>query len=345
MNNAQHPGSAALTDDQSKYNLIMDLTSMNPNIALSVASIHDQSLFANRSKLVGEDLLELAARYSNNMIVELTNASRPAGSMITNRWHLHRALENAFKSRSQNTGKTLEQVKGEFFAMRKSKGVRSNIKVNDNLRRNLTRNPVDSEHTGDTTEEEFDDEDAFANPKSLRGDALIALAERYSNVDIANRTAAFAKEGDKLLGARAWYSRLNRALKARAYITGESFDSLRDALHEARKRNMVKQYNYTGGSRTSSMASGTNKMTLVGSMPQAAVAVDASSSPIEDDGFDHTGDTTEEEGEDGVNMSDVQGFDAQAGFTANEVEAANGLLALSNHSKVTQAAMVLMAMI
>ncbi|KAM0722375.1 hypothetical protein Q7P37_001816 [Cladosporium fusiforme] len=320
---SQHAESAATAGGGSEHSLEMDAST--PVLSLST---QDQQLFADRSKLVGEDLLELAGRYSNPLIVNHVNAAAPAGSQANyNRFHLHRALDNAFKARAKETGKAFEEVKAEFVASRKNKGIKTNIYTRRQAAEQQTAKTDDGDRAEeniddeDINDEDLDDDELFANPRILNGNRLIKLAERYSNEEITNRTAAAdPSKRVKATTNRSWYSKINRALKARASATGESIEALRTALYEARKSNGVQQHNYKSRSKQ------------------------AGATKIEDDNLDYAGETTEDD-DDGDEVTDPPYFGTQHGFTPDAVEAANGLLTLSNDPQVVQAALTLMAMV
>lgn len=109
-----------------------------------VVSMQDQSLFADRSKLIGEDLLNLASRYSNMSILKHVNAAAAlAGTASMNRWHLHRLINNAFKVRAQRTEKTPDQVKEEFSQIRKS----NNIRTYNSVKRGKSKEQAVEAHT------------------------------------------------------------------------------------------------------------------------------------------------------------------------------------------------------
>lgn len=299
-----------------------------------VVSMQDQSLFADRSKLIGEELLNLASRYSNMSILKHVNAAAAlAGTPSMNRWHLHRLINNAFKARSQQTRKTPEQVKEEFLQIRKS----NNIRTYNSVKRGKSKEQAVEAHTDIEAQidveahsdfnvqtkvmtiENLEDEELFANPSELRGDTLIGLAERYTSAEMAARVIAASRDKTKTNTPHSWYSKVDRALKARAKATGETIGSLRDALHQARVSNDIRQFKQKYSDRFDPVAPS-----------------------IGNDGVNHTGDTTEEEDEEYNTL--LQSIEIERAFAADEVEAANGLLILSNDQDIINAASVLLEM-
>lgn len=159
----------------------------------------------------------------------------------------------------------------------------------------------------------------FSNPSELRGDALIELAERCTSAEIATRVVAASRDKTKSNTAHSWYSKVDRALKGRAKATGETIESLRDALHQARVSNDIRQFKQKYPDHFDPVAPS-----------------------IGNDGVNHTGDTTEEEpDEDGTHSHNNL---IERGFAADEVEAANGLLILWKDPETINAASVLLKM-
>lgn len=299
-----------------------------------VVLMQDQPLFADRSKLIGEELLNLASRYSNMSILKHLNAAAAfAGTPSMNRWHLHRSINNAFKARAQRTRKTPDQVKEEFSQIRKS----NNIRTYNSVKRAKSKqqdvevridveayNDVEAHNdveasTNEMIEENLEDGELFSNPSELRGDTLIELAERYSSAEIAARVVAASKDKTKANTPHSWYSKVDRALKARAKATGDTIESLRDALHQARVSNDIRQFKQKYPDRFSDVAPS-----------------------IGNHGVNHTGDTTEEEDEQYNTL--LLNSEIERGFASDEVEAANSLLVLSNDPDIINAASVLLEM-
>lgn len=293
-----------------------------------VELMQDQSLFADRSKLIGEELLDLASRYSNMSILKHVNAAAAlAGTPSMNRWHLHGLINNAFKARAQRTKKTPEQIKEEFSRIRKSNHIRTynSVKRGKSKPQALETYAGTEAHTDvearteKTTEENLEDEELFSNPSELRGDALIELAERYTSSEIAARVVAASTDKSKTNTPHSWYSKVDRALKGRAKATGDTIENLRDALHQARVSNDIRQFKQNCPDRFSAVAPS-----------------------IGNHGVNHTGDTTEEEDEEYNTL--LQNSEIERRFASDEVEAANGLLILSNDPDIINAASVLLEM-
>jgi hypothetical protein len=321
------------------------VASVKPNNTLTA---QDHAIFANHAQLAGDTLLNLATRYSTSDIA--ANANRVAGRRVMIERTAHARLSNAIKGHAARSGQTPAQVRTALTETRKAAGVKAcfkaSVKVSDGANDTAGN---DQEHTGDTTEDESDadaeevftarpvssparpasgpaptvptstlsagDQYLFNNSENLHGEILLALAERYSNVDISRHITMRFGTDPTTIGASGMSLRVTRALKIRAKATNQTLEQVRNTLKQVREANGVII---------------NNQKPTVQPASQAVVATETPTAAAQE-GMD-------------VEMADASTGDNQQRYTAAEMDAAHALLLMCQapSQDVLDAASILM---
>lgn len=339
---------------QSRINVAQSMAMPPPPTSLPTPNgLSDQRLFSKPQLLVGDTLLDVATRHSNQSI---SNRIGEAGTETLTSHSVNERIKRAMEKNARETGNSVTQIKSDLADARVANGVisekqslryKSSGAVNNTLpnNQNVSESPANDdaqpEHTGDTTEENTDaemsdaeeemddaavsaqqqaDHDAFFDPNSLYGEKLLALAVRSSNEDISTHIGNIP--GNIPITGRGIYSRVQAALQARSKTTGVTIDQLRPDLAAARLRNGVKPR--SPNSKKTQQPSHTTETKNAEPAPQAVVAVNVQGH---------------------AEMTDVDSQGSQEGYNADDVEAANALLALaSGGAEIQHAAATLMMM-
>ena len=316
------------------------VASVKPNNTLTA---QDHAIFANHAQLASDTLLNLATRYSTSDIA--ANANRVAGRRVMIERTAYARLSNAIKGHAARSGQTPAQVRTALTETRKAAGVKAcfkaSVKVSDGANDTAGN---DQEHTGDTTEDESDadaeevftarpasgpaptvptstlsagDQYLFNNSENLHGEILLALAERYSNVDISRHITMRFGTDPTTIGASGMSLRVTRALKIRAKATNQTLEQVRDTLKQVREANGVTI---------------NNQKPTVQPASQADVATETPTAAAQE-GMD-------------VEMADASTGDNQQRYTAAEMDAAHALLLMCQTppQDVLDAASILMDM-
>jgi hypothetical protein len=218
----------------------------------------DAAAFAHFARLNGETILSIATRYATTDIA--ANVNSAAGKEIMTQGIASYRLQRAVKAYAAKAGQTVDQVRAELVEARKNAGVKCK---GANSKTESGGDEQQQHHTGDTTEDEDESQsdDAFAPPaftsmpstpppandaflfsnsERLVGETLLALAAKYSNIEISQNVAKAGRIKQTTLSQGAVSFRITAALKARAKATSITVEQARANLHAAREGNNVK---------------------------------------------------------------------------------------------------------
>lgn len=87
----------------------------------SVVTPQEKALLADPPVLVGEALLQLAAKHSTSDITQHTN--NLAGKQVVSTAAIHARMANALLVRATQSGRSVSEVRGELTDIRKNNGV------------------------------------------------------------------------------------------------------------------------------------------------------------------------------------------------------------------------------
>jgi hypothetical protein len=312
----------------------------------------DLSVFrADSREITGYILLDLCERHSTSDIVDQINQA--AGAEIISRPTLNSRLNSAMVKKAKDEGTTKDEVRAALTERRKARGIRSTRRrpwAQQRSRLSTVTNASDftadaaGTRTGCSTEENTDaevdapnhnsdalaaawqqqaDHAAFVDQQSLKGDAMLLMAERYTDVEISARICAIP--GNYPLKEGGVANRIHDALKRKAQATGTTLEQVRADLNAARASNGIVRQTKLGKARAPKTARKAKSEAVV----QDDAVDDAPVLPTQDDD----------------EMTDEDGTSSQQGWNAAEVDAANTLLSFfSDDSEVDEAASTLIDM-
>jgi hypothetical protein len=327
-------------------------TSASP--ASQTQEAKDLSVFrADSREITGYILLDLCERHSTSDIVDQINQA--AGAEIISRPTLNSRLNSAMVKKAKDEGTTKDEVRAALTERRKARGIRSTRRrpwAQQRSRLSTVTNASDftadaantRTPTGYSTEENSDadmgapnndgdalaaawqqeaDHAAFVDQQSLKGDAMLLMAERYTDVEISARICAIP--GNYPLKEGGVANRIHDALKRKAQATGTTLEQVRADLNAARASNGIVRQTKLGKVRAPKTARKAKSEAVV----QDDAADDAPVIPAQEDD----------------EMTDDDGTSSQQGWNAAEVDAANTLLSFfSDDSEVDEAASTLIDM-
>jgi hypothetical protein len=332
--------------------------SMFASPASQTQEAEDQAFFRGDSReLTGYILLDLCERHSISDIVDQINQA--VGAEIISRPTLNSRLNSALVKKAKDEGTTKDEVRAALTERRKARGIRSTRRKPWSQQRSrlstvtnasdFNAGPVNT-RTGYSTQENSDadmdatnnsdaltpaqqqqaDHAAFVDQQSLKGDAMLLMAERYTDVEISARICAIP--GNFPLKEGGVANRIHDALKRKAQATGVTLEQVRADLNAARASNGIVRQTKLGKVRAPKTARKAKSEAVV----QDDAADDA---PVDAPVPTQLPEQTDDE------MTDDDSTSSQQGWNADEVDAANTLLALfSDDSEVDEAASILMDM-
>lgn len=301
----------------------------------SALTPQEKALLTDPSLLVGETLLQLAANHATSDIAQ--HANDLAGKQVVTTDALRARIANALLVRAAQSGRRVNEVRGEWTDIRKKNGVLgrermgSEQKAANGVKRAVGE--VEKQNTGFAR----NDLKLLANPDALWGEQLIELAERYSHRDIAASLPINPKTQVPILTVSGVNWRLRKSLQARATATSRSFDEVRDEFTKARKAN---------GVRTWDVRTRTSSRIALGDQGAAMTAKGSSSRKFAGDAGSELMDGGGEMEQDySKKVKNLVGAGNSSGPSASEVYAADALLVLSDDPEVIEAANILLTMV